>query len=652
MIMNKIQCTTFFFSLCFTITTFSQDFKFGKISKGELEEQICSIDSSANAAVLYSYRNTYFSANSSGIQLITEIHKRIKIYNNDGFDYATEVVNLFKTRSTRESVTKIKAFTYNLVHGEIVKTELEKDQVFKNDFSYNYNQVKFSFANVKAGSVLEFKYKISSPFYWNIDEFVLQSSIPIKVVDATLETPDGVEFNQTNKGYIFFYPKRTTKYNGTLDMTMDVNHYSLKNVPALKEESYVDNINNYRAGVMFELVAIKLPGMFHKYYAQSWSDVAKTIGNTDDYKMKLDKTRSFNDELDVFLEGSTTKIEKMKLLFKYVKDSITWNGIDGKYFYNGIKKALKEKKGNIADINLTLVAMLRYAGIDANPVVISTKENIIPFFPTVDRLNYVVAYAVIDDTSYFLDATDEFSDVNLLPIKDYNWKGILIDNNNMKWKKIDISEPDPANNIYSVKTTLNEDGSIEGSFNSRYTKHKAYEFRKEYKDQELEAFITKREASFKNIEISDYNLKKADVYEGFVTESFEYYQENAADAINDKIYFEPLGILKIKENPFKLEERLFPVDFGYPFSDKFIISIAIPSGFKVESNISPVVLKIPNNLGEFKYQSRLVGDTLQIMVVFKINKAIISSDNYLFLKEFFNQVVMKESEQIVLTKVE
>ncbi|MCH7524761.1 MAG: transglutaminase, partial [Bacteroidetes bacterium] len=147
-----------------------------------------------------------------------------------------------------------------------------------------------------------------------------------------------------------------------------------------------------------------------------------------------------------------------------------WNGIDGKYFYYGIKKMLKEKKGSTADINLTLVAMLRYAGIKANPVVISTKDNLIPFFPNVDRLNYVLAYAVIDDKKYFLDATVEFSDLNLLPIKDYNWMGLYIDNKNKIWKQIEIDKPKQAIGQFSLNAKLNEDGSLEGKLNSRYSK--------------------------------------------------------------------------------------------------------------------------------------------------------------------------------------
>jgi len=638
------------FIACFQFS-FSQEIEFGKITKEELLEESYLNDKSANAAVLYKYQNTYFSSSLGTTELITEIHERIKIYNKDGFDYATKHIDLYKGRSDQETIGKIKAYTYNLEKGKIVKTELEKDQIFKTEVSYNYNQVKFTMPNVKKGSVIEYQYKIRSPFIWNIDEFKFQFDIPIKRIEAEIRTPEGFRFNQTNKGFIFFHPERSEKRDNRLGMNVVVNKYFLDNVPALKEESYVDNIDNYRAGVMFELVSIEIPGIPFKNFAKSWSDVAKTIGSSGDYKNKLDKTSSFNDELDALIAGKTDLVEKMDLIFRYVKDNIKWNGMDGKYFYNGIRKALKEKKGNTADINLTLVAMLRYAGVKANPVILSTKDNIIPFFPTVDRLNYVVAYAVIDGKEYFLDATDEFSDINVLPVNDYNWQGVLVDNVNSLWKLININAPKSAMAQFSVNAKLNEDGSVEGKLNSRYSKHFAFRFRKDYKDQDLDGFIADREKNFENIEISNYVAKNTDSYEGYVSEGFDYYMENGADIINDQLYIQPFMFLKIEENPFKLDTREFPIDFGFPFTKKYSVRIQIPEGYKSESVPESIDVKIPNELGEFKFLSGVSGNFIQLSVNFNMKRAIIGPNMYAFIKEFFNQMITKEAEQVVLSKI-
>lgn len=639
------------FLLCVLIVqlTFSQDLKFGNVSSEELQEKVYATDSSANAAVLYKNQNTYFNANSV-ISLVTETHERIKIYNKEGFSKATITLNLFKSGSSRERVGKIKAYTYNLENGKVVKTELDKNQVFRSEFSYNYDQIKFTMPNVKEGSVIEFEYKITSPFYFNIDEFTFQSDIPIKKIEAELRTPQGYNFNAKQKGYLDFYPSSSTIRDNRLGMNVDVLNYTLEDVPALKEESFVDNINNYRAGVLFELVSIVVPGSAGKYYSKTWGDVAKTIGSSDDYRDELDKSKSFDDILDNLLASQNNEIDKMKVIFKYVKDNIKWNGIDGKYFYQGIRTALKEKKGNAGDVNLTLVAMLRYAGIDANPLIISTKDNLIPFFPTVDGLNYVLAYAYIDGEQYFLDATEEFSDINLLPLKDYNWQGLLVDNNKLVWKKIDIKKPQKGISQYVINANLDEEGVIEGNLKARFINHRAYKFRENFKDQNIDLFITSKEESLENIEISNYEVQNTDVYEGYVSESYDFYKESGAEIIDGKIYIQPLLFLKITENPFKVDKREYPIDFGYPMKDTYMVNISFPEDYIMESSPEPIIIKIPNELGEFRYSPLVLGNKIQLSVSMELNSPVMSSETYLFIKEFFNQMINKEKEQIVLTK--
>lgn len=632
----------------------AQEMKFGKVTKDELLEAKCPIDSSANAMVIYKYRNTYFNVNyDGGGQLITEIYQKIKIYNKDGFDNATKQLRIYESKGTRENLSKIKAVTYNLEGDKIVETKLEKDQIFENEQGFNITEVKFTMPKVKEGSVIEFKYKITSPFYWNIDEFRFQSHIPIKRIEARIKTPESFVFKPTYKGYISFFPKRESYSDSSIGgQYMVTETFNLHDVPALEEELYVDNIDNYTAGVSYELVSVETRLGVHKDFAKTWTDVAESIGSSDDYKKQLDKSKSFDDMLDPILADVSEKEEKMKLIFNYVKENIKWNGNDGKYFQKGIKKSLKEKKGNAGDINLTLVAMLRYADIDANPVVISTKDNNIPFFPTLEKLNYVLAYAVINEKTYFLDATQEFSDINLLPIRDYNWDGILIDNNKKIWKKVDIKKPKQAITQYQINAKLTEDGEVEGDFKSRLSGHQAYQFREGIKDQDMDTFITSRENDFNDVEISDYETKNTDTYEGNVSESFTFYQEDGAEVLNDKIYFQPLMFMRMTENPFKLDKREYPIDFGFPFKDMYIVNVEIPEGYELESTLTPFMARSEDGNVEFKYSVTFMNNKLSLSVLFNIKEAKHGAESYLALKEIFNQAISKEAEQIILRKVE
>ena len=138
-------------------TVNSQDYKFGKVSKAELEEKYYPSDSSASAAYLYRYRKTaidFFPG--EGFRMITEIHNRIKIYKKKGVGLATETISYYTPKSdNNEEITSLKAYTFNIEEGKIVKVKIDKNDTFdekKNDF---YSIKKVPFSEVKPGSVLD-----------------------------------------------------------------------------------------------------------------------------------------------------------------------------------------------------------------------------------------------------------------------------------------------------------------------------------------------------------------------------------------------------------------------------------------------------------------------------------------------------------------
>src|SRR6186997_2941791 len=71
------------------------------------------------------------------------------------------------------------------------------------------------------------------------------------------------------------------------------------------------------------------------------------------------------------------------------------------------KNILKDKKGSEAEINLLLVAMLRKAGLPADPLMLSTKSHgyALPVYPIMDKFNYVVCRTAIGGKTFYLDAS-------------------------------------------------------------------------------------------------------------------------------------------------------------------------------------------------------------------------------------------------------
>src|SRR5690606_33980661 len=170
-----------------------------------------------------------------------------------------------------------------------------------------YNETKFTLPNIKEGSVIEYKYTIASPFYWNVDDFVFQHAIPVKKLEAKFETPEYFNFKLNTRGYLMVTPKvdarrdkitvTSSSYGGfggakttstsTLEFINTITSYSLSDLPALKDEPFVNNMGNYRSAIQYELSFTQFPQSPIKYYSTTWEDVVKSIYDSSNFGDEL-----------------------------------------------------------------------------------------------------------------------------------------------------------------------------------------------------------------------------------------------------------------------------------------------------------------------------------------------------------------------------
>ena len=634
----------------------AQNYKFKKVSKEEIQEKFNPVDSSASATYLYKYRKTFFEyQQSTGFELVTVVHERVKIYNQQGFEYATKAISLYKSGSSQEKVRSIKAYTYNLMDGKIEATKLIKDGTFKTEISKYQNETKFTMPNIKEGSVVEYSYKITSPFYQNVDEFQFQHAIPIKKLKAEFQAPEYYNFRVTMKGFLPITPKIEIKgdkirfKSSFLEFTKTVSTYNLENIPALKEEPYVNNINNYRASVKYELSYRKLPNSTIEYYSSTWEDVVKAVYKRSDFGEELNKSGYYKDDIDGLINSVSDPERRISLIFDFVKSRVKWNEYYSKYTNDGVKKAYKTRVGNVAEINLMLTSMLRYAGLNANPVLVSTRRNGIPLFPTREGYNYVISCVELPTGNVLLDATNKYGSPNILPYRVLNWEGRIIKKSGTS-SLISLYPEVNSKTTTHMLVNLSEDGDISGNFRGVKTNHSALSYRNRYSSSDQDNFIEKLESKYEGLEVSDFELTNFDDLTKPIVEIYKFAIESQADIIGDKIYFSPLFFLKTKEDPFKLKKREFPVDFGYPSTSLYRVTISLPEGYIIESIPKSEAFALPENFGLFSYKISHYQSTVQLLIETKINTPIIGSLYYDTLKTYFNKLIEKESEQIVLMK--
>ncbi|MGX1928936.1 transglutaminase [Flagellimonas sp. 2504JD4-2] len=647
--MNKKLIYILLFTIGFQLN--AQNYKFGKVSKEELSEKLYAKDSSAPAAYLYIKRNSFYRySKGEGLLLITEIHKRIKIYSTEGFHFATETIDLYDGGGSGEKAISIKGYTYSLEGDDVVESKLGKDGIFETKKTKYRTQVKFTMPNVKSGSVVEFSYKIRSPYVQSIDEFVFQDAIPIKKIEASMRILEYFKFRQRQKGFLPLVPKVESKRDTNLNLEVTTTSFDLEHIPAMKKENFVSNIRNYRSGVKFEIVSLEIPGSTYRTYSKTWDNVVKTIYKSESFGGELNKSSYFRADLDAALQGINGEEARIKKVLEFVKQKVKWNTYRGYAVYEGTRKAYKDGTGNSADINLMLVSMLKHAGVKAHPVLISTRDHGVPLFPTLQGYNYVIAAAKIGTEYHLLDATNAYSTMDVLPTRSLNWLGRMVSENGNS-EIMDLMPRKKSVDMVMMNVDLNEDGSIDAKMRQQYTENNAYLFRNSYNQGTEESFLEEMEQEQGDIEISDYHLKNNVDLEKPIVQDYTLFKEDAVETISGKLYFSPMFHLCTMENPFKAEKREYPVDYGFPWEDKYMINIKIPEGYKVESVPESMAISLPENVGSFKYLVSATDKTISLRASLSSNTAVVPAQFYDFLKEFYRQIVEKETEKVVLSKI-
>nr|WP_314838367.1 DUF3857 domain-containing protein [uncultured Flavobacterium sp.] len=650
----------------------AQEFKLGKVSIEELQEKRHPKDSTAAAAILFEKGVVSFEySQSEGFKMITEVTTRIKIYKKEGYEWATKAIGYYIGSNSKDALSFSDVVSYNLVDGKIEKIKLKSDGLFDEKVNKYWNQKKITFPNVKEGSILEYKYTLRSFRFSELTEWSFQSSIPVNHSEFRTLIPEYFVYNpnlkgsmtpkmtkeNTRKSLSYFYrpttePRESSIVSTTqekLDFIENSTTYLAVNLPAMKQEAYVNNISNYTTSVSHELSVVNFPNQPMKILSTDWASVTKTIYDYDYFGPELNKTGYFEEDLKGILDGLATPEEKVEAIFDHIKKSVKWNGYYGYSCNDGVKKAYKDKTGNVAEINLMLTAMLRHANLNANPVLVSTRSNGISFFPNRTAFNYVIAAVELADRVLLLDATESYSSPNVLPLRVLNWEGRLI-RKDATSTAIDLMPKKSSIDAVNLKYTFTPDGTVTGKLSRKRTDYNAMIFRNNTETIKEDVYLEKYENDNKKIEVAEYERVIDKNLNGPVIENITFKGGNLSEVINGSIYINPMLFFSIEQNPFKQETRDYPVDYGYPTVDKYNVIIDIPEGYVVDTMPASIVLNMDDNLGQFKFLINKTENAVQLAITFQINAPIIGTDYYEALKSFYQRMIEKQNEKIVFKK--
>lgn len=617
----------------------AQDYVIERIKVEDFEEKRYALDTTAAAVIDYQIGTTYYEVAGRNFNIITEVKTRVKIFTKDGYKHATVQIPLYRDRATRELLTVSNASTYNLVDGKIERTRMKNDGEFLEKIEGNHYLATFTLPNVKEGSIIEYTTKVSSPYISYVPDWHFQYDIPVKVSEFTFRPDKNLDF------YKYIRGGETIR-----QMTVgDEYKYKASNVPALKNEGYVDNINNYRSSVLHTLSSYKTR-IGSERVAGNWEDVVKNIYDDEKFGNQLKKTDYVNDIVQQLTANLTTSEEKEKAIHEYVRDNFTWNRQLDVLTEGNLSNVFKNKVGNSAEINLLTVAMMRAANLKAHPIILATREKGITYMPSRTAFNNVIVGVEHFDKVNLYDATNKFTSKNILPIANLNWIGRMVRANGTSNDVILEPQHKSLNRVFATLNLDTDNGSINGSVRRVLNQYEAYLYRNQFHDRSEEKHFEYLEDKYK-MDVDSLAIKNMNDINENIEEYYTFNKEAAFDKIGDKIYVKPAFIFTNSENPFKLEQRTFPIDFIYPNDNNYSVTINIPEGYEID--YLPKSKAVETETKSVTTRWTIHSDDKKVLVRWNItfNKAYISGNEYQNIKMIFNELINFMDERIVFRKI-
>ena len=518
---------------------------------------------------------------------------------------------------------------------------------------------------MKECSILEYEYTITSDFLQNLQPWAFQGAYPRLWSEYNLALPEFLGYVFLTRGYKKYdiNDKKLRSESFTIldsrgigaseryQFTANVsdNRWVMKNVPALKEESFTSTIDNHIAKIEFQLSEYRQP-LTYRNIMGSWPKLANDLMEADFFGKPVTKDNGWlKDIVKPLIEGVNGNKEKAHKIFAYVRDNFTCTNYSDLFAEQTLKNLEKSKSGTVAEINLLLTAMLRYADIEADPVILSTRSNgmTYPLYPLITQYNYVIARIIIDGKTFYLDASEPRLGFGHLPVRCYNGHGRVIN------KTADAIELESDSLMERKSTTVfvvnDEKGNIVGSMLQNPGYYESFNLRERIKEKGKEQLITDIKKAFgTEILVSKFELDSLDKYEEVLGIKYDF---DFTGEKEDIIYLNPMFGEGYKENPFKSAERLYPVEMPYGFDETYTLQMDVPSGYEVDELPKSMVVKLnEENEGMFEYRISQSGSGISFRSRIRISRAYFMPEEYEMLREFFNLVVKKQAEQIVFKK--
>ena len=621
----------------------AQEFKWGKISDEELKMTAIAEDPEANAVVLF-HRGTIKITPVFGMAM--DVHKRVKVLTEAGKEYANVAIYYYK----EDDVKNLQAFCYT---PEGKKFKLDKKQIFEQSSSRNWRKKVFTIPGVQTGTVFEYKYQLLSKYINHLQPWVFQGVEFTRLSQIEVFLPSGFAYSAVIRNMNeneFASEQKDTHNPYDIRKTATKFTYTVVDKPGIKEEPYMTAIRDYFASILFQLLSFQRTDGFKIDFSKNWDQMADLVWP--EFKNFVGQDGGLKSATRERIGSLDDPLEKMKRIYDFVREEVTT--LDKVILWgNDFKKpadVYNRKEGGINEKNMLLINMLKNAGFDARPLLISTRSNgvINETWITLQQFNRVIAYVELDNKNYFLNSASRYCPFGQLTPEYDVGQGLLITE---RTAQIIPIKPLKVKNRQDITTDalLADNGDLKVQAQLSFHGLNGVMERAILEKIDIDKYLTENIKQIHTDAVLDtFSYTDMDSCQKPLQLNMTFSVPAYAQESGNLAYF-PVPLLSaFKKNPFVHEKRNFPVDYEYEYDLSETVKITLADGYVLEEK--PEIFKSASKSVLFNKIYFTGENQLECRRNFKINNKQVNTIEYERLRQVYEDIVNSDMDQIVLTR--
>lgn len=541
-------------------------------------------------------------------------HYHIKILTEEGLIQAQQVIRFRKG----ERISGLRAQVHSMIDGKKKKKLFPVGSLVDSTLSTDSLCKAFTFPDVKVGDVLEVRYSLITPSGDVLRPWFFQSDIPTKYSVVSLKAFAPLAFRTKTLPDDFIASSR--------------NKWIRRYSPALPDDPYLINPDNYRLQVKFQLLPFERITEKEEWNDLSYALEVGTVTEVDENVLRALGSLAYS-----LTRQAVTEEEKVATVVRHLHKYMDWNGVYSTSVSDDPGTIYRNRSGNSADVNMLLFLLLESAGLNPSRVFVSTRDHGMPVEqPFWGQFNHLIVRVEADGQTFLLDATDHTLDYLWFPLNGANGQGWEISDTATKWVETFPSQGSMIQHSLDLK--LDESGLLSGQVMDRYL---GYPESAWVEKMDFSGFMLTPEGP---TDFSEQPQRESPVVLNFPTRDIRI-PKPAADTM-----LCPLDLFGWKEKlPNLRPDRSLPVHLGFPLEESVTMEVELPEGWTLVDTVGTKLVLFQEGLTmtirAFQIENKLV-----IGWTYSQDEYVYESSLNVDLSTFFTEARSRLEKQLVLVK--